>query len=383
MLDQVSVTAFSFDVLRRFPDAEAANLFAVDATDRLLLDEAADALTGPGRVAVIGDHYGALTLGAIAQHGVGFVRVHQDLLTSEQALEANAKLTGLSDRYQHHALGPELLDGATVVLVQSPKSLDGLREVAEAIAWHADPKVAVYVGGRVKHMTPAMNDVLGYSFESVRASLARQKSRVLIADTARRRLSPPTFPLREHHDDLGLWVGAHGEAFAGTKVDIGTRYLLSFLGQMGKRASQAVDLGCGTGILAAALARSRPELSMIATDQSSTAVASAAETMRANELADRVEIRRDNAMAGWPDRSTDLIVLNPPFHLGTTVDTSAAEALFEAAGRVLRPGGELWTVFNSHLTYQRPHGPLARSIGQTRVVGRNPKFTVTVSIRRG
>jgi 16S rRNA (guanine1207-N2)-methyltransferase len=383
MLDQVSVTAFSFDVLRRFPDAEAANLFAVDATDRLLLDEAADALTGAGRVAVIGDHYGALTLGAIAQHGVGFVRVHQDLLTSERALEANAMLTGLSDRYQHHALGPELLDGATVVLVQSPKSLDGLREVAEAIARHADPRVAVYVGGRVKHMTRAMNDVLGDSFESVRASLARQKSRVLIADTPRRRLSPPTFPLRELHDDLGLLVGAHGEAFAGTKVDIGTRYLLSFLGQMGKRASQAVDLGCGTGILAAALARSRPELSVIATDQSSTAVASAAETMRANGLADRVEIRRDNAMAGWPDGSTDLVMLNPPFHLGTTVDTSAAEALFEAAGRVLRPGGELWTVFNSHLTYQRPHGPLARSIGPTRVVGRNPKFTVTVSIRRG
>jgi 16S rRNA (guanine1207-N2)-methyltransferase len=377
------VTAFSFDVLRRFPDAEAANLFAVDATDRLLLDEAADALTGAGRVAVIGDHYGALTLGAIAQHGVGFVRVHQDLLTSERALEANAMLTGLSDRYQHHALGPELLDGATVVLVQSPKSLDGLREVAESIARHADPRVAVYVGGRVKHMTRAMNDVLGDSFESVRASLARQKSRVLIADTPRRQLSPPTFPLRELHDDLGLWVGAHGEAFAGTKVDIGTRYLLSFLGQMGKRASQAVDLGCGTGILAAALARSRPELSVIATDQSSTAVASAAETMRANGLADRVEIRRDNAMAGWPDGSTDLVMLNPPFHLGTTVDTSAAEALFEAAGRVLRPGGELWTVFNSHLTYQRPHGPLARSIGPTRVVGRNPKFTVTVSIRRG
>ncbi|MDQ1718546.1 MAG: rRNA (guanine1207-N2)-methyltransferase, partial [Pseudonocardiales bacterium] len=344
---------------------------------------AADALTGGGRVSVIGDHYGALTLGAIARHGVGFVRVHQDLLTSEQALDANAALTGLSDRYQHHALGPELLDGATVVLVQSPKSLDGLREVAEAIARHADPRVAVYVGGRVKHMTRAMNDVLGDSFESVRASLARQKSRVLIADTPRRRLSPPTFPLREFHDDLGLWVGAHGEAFAGTKVDIGTRYLLSFLGQMGKRASQAVDLGCGTGILAAALARSRPELSVIATDQSSTAVASAAETMRANGLADRVEIRRDNAMAGWPDGSTDLVMLNPPFHLGTTVDTSAAEALFEAAGRVLRPGGELWTVFNSHLTYQRPHGPLARSIGPTRVVGRNPKFTVTVSIRRG
>ena len=37
---------FSFDALRRFPDHEAPNLFAVDATDRLLLDEAAAALAG-------------------------------------------------------------------------------------------------------------------------------------------------------------------------------------------------------------------------------------------------------------------------------------------------------------------------------------------------
>jgi 16S rRNA (guanine1207-N2)-methyltransferase len=62
---------FSFDDLRRFPDVEAPNLFAVDASDRLILDEAADALAAaePGEVVVIGDRYGALTLGAAALHG--------------------------------------------------------------------------------------------------------------------------------------------------------------------------------------------------------------------------------------------------------------------------------------------------------------------------
>ena len=35
---------FDFADLRRRPDFEAANLVAVDATDRLLLDEAATAL---------------------------------------------------------------------------------------------------------------------------------------------------------------------------------------------------------------------------------------------------------------------------------------------------------------------------------------------------
>jgi 16S rRNA (guanine1207-N2)-methyltransferase len=52
--------------------------------------------------------------------------------------------------------------------------------------------------------------------------------------------------------------------------------------------------------------------------------------------------------------------------------------LFQGAGRVLKPKGQLWTVFNSHLPYQ---GQLTRAVGATRTIGRNPKFTVTVSTR--
>ena len=53
-------------LLRRHPDVEAANLQAWDATDSLLLDAAADLLTPDSTVAVIGDNYGALTLGLLA-----------------------------------------------------------------------------------------------------------------------------------------------------------------------------------------------------------------------------------------------------------------------------------------------------------------------------
>ena len=60
-----------FGRLRRDPDVEAPDLVAVDATDRLLLDEAAALLAacGPGEVVVVDDSYGALTLGAVALHG--------------------------------------------------------------------------------------------------------------------------------------------------------------------------------------------------------------------------------------------------------------------------------------------------------------------------
>ena len=56
-----------------------------------------------------------------------------------------------------------------------------------------------------------------------------------------------------------------------------------------------------------------------------------------------------------------------------------ARAIFEGAARVLRPGGELWTVFNSHLGHR---AVLERVVGPTRQVHRTSKFTVTASRRR-
>ena len=115
---------------------------------------------GPGEVAVVDDGYGALTLGAVALHGARDVRVAQDLLVGELALARNAERTGLTGTYRSVPLGPELATGARVVLVQAPKALDALREIAEVVAASAAPDVTVLVGGRVKHMTHAMNDVL-------------------------------------------------------------------------------------------------------------------------------------------------------------------------------------------------------------------------------
>ena len=63
----------------------------------------------------------------------------------------------------------------------------------------------------------------------------------------------------------------------------------------------------------------------------------------------------------------------------SAVVTTAADRLFAAAGRVLRPGGELWTVYNSALRHKPT---LTRLIGPTHVVDRTPKFTVTVSTAR-
>ena len=359
---------FSLDDLRRWPDFEAPELRAWDAADTLILDEATPLLSG-NTVTVIGDAYGAITLGAL-DRGAARVRVHQDSIAGELALRANG-----DGEYESMPLNAELVDGATLVLLRLPRSLDELDEIAALIAARASPEVVVIAGGRIKHMTRGMNEVLARHFGQLDVSLARQKSRLLIARLPK--LGALAEPRRRFDADLDLWIVATGGVFAGTGLDIGTRALLDVLDRVPSFQS-AIDVGCGTGILAAQLSRAHPGAAVLASDQSASAAASATLTMQANGL--DVRVTRDDAVSREPSGSADLVVLNPPFHTGAAVHSGVSTKLFEAAARVLRPGGELWTVWNSHLAYK----PMLRSlVGETREVARTAKFTVTASTRGG
>ncbi|MEE1620175.1 class I SAM-dependent methyltransferase [Zafaria sp. Z1313] len=374
---------FDPSFLRRWPDIEAPELQAHDAADRLLLGAAAErGLPGPGGLVVVNDHYGALTLGAAALGAAG-VRVHQDGLSGERALEENAGRAGApAADFAVLGLGPELFAGARLVLLQLPRSLDALDEVAGLAAEHGDQDLVLLAGGRVKHMNLAMNDVLGRHFGSVSAGLARQKARVLTATSPCSAAECPAsrFPLEAQYDaglSAPLRILARGGTFGGPRLDPGTRFLLPRLAEA-RPAATAVDLGCGNGTIAAFLALSRPGLRVRASDQSASAVSSTAATAEANGVADRIDVVRDDALSSLPDASQELVVLNPPFHVGNAVHAGIALKLIADAGRVLAPGGELWCVWNSHLRY-RPQ--LERLVGPTRQVDRNPKFTITVSTR--
>lgn len=396
--------------LRRAPDVEAPGLQAADAADRLILDEAASVLAGlaraaalDGTVSVIGDTHGALASSVASAHDATGVRVHQDAVLGERAILANAERLGLADAIRIESAAPELVRGARVVLLRLPRSLDALDELAELIAAHAAPDVVVIAGGRLKHMSTAMNEVLGRHFARLDVSHARQKSRVLIAREPRAASSAsaassapaasstsaalantpqlptaPRWPRTAHDDELELDVVAHGGVFAGATVDIGTRFLLAELAAATGLLTPAtvVDLACGTGIVAVELARRYPEARVIAADQSAAAVASAAQTAAANGLDGRIAVVRADGLEFAAEASVDLVALNPPFHAGAAVTTALAERLFADAARALAPGGRLVTVWNSHLRY-RPI--LERLVGPTRQVARNAKFTVTVS----
>ena len=324
---------------------------ALDAADRLLLDEAAGLIPG-ATVVVIGS--AALAAGA-RELGAAVVRVSDDSDASTEVLDA------------------VLRSGAQVVLLRLPKSLGALDRIARAVAADAGPDVVLVGAGRLKYMTRGMNDVLLRSFATLDVSLARQKSRVL---TARGPLAvSPVEPGRAYDSELGLWVVSIGGVFAGASVDIGTRAMLGAFDKL-PAFETAIDFGCGTGILAVALKRRAPQARVIASDLSADAIESAQATATANGV--DIEVVRERGLGTQPDASADLIVLNPPFHDGGAVSIDTAHEMFIEARRVLKPGGQLWTVWNSHLGYA---GALVRTVGPTTQISRNAKFTVTASTK--
>jgi 16S rRNA (guanine1207-N2)-methyltransferase len=111
--------------------------------------------------------------------------------------------------------------------------------------------------------------------------------------------------------DLELTSGSG--VFAHGRLDVGTAVLFRET-QPPRRGRVLLDLGCGYGVIAAALALSRPEAEVWAVDVNERAVLLAAENAQALGLADRVH-------ATTPDRvPADLVVdelwSNPPIRIG-------------------------------------------------------------------
>lgn len=360
----------------------------LDPVDRLALDEAADALatapTGsPLDLVVVGDRTGALTLAAARRFGVTSVRAFTDGIDAERLGDKLASAAPPCVRIGRHGLAPALVAGATLIVARLPKHLAELEELTALAATHAADGVRFVGAGRVKHLTRGMNDVLARGFTDVRGSLGRQKSRALHAAGPRRDHAIAPFPRWAAVPELGIDVAAHGGAFAGASLDIGARALIDALpgaldaaGSAPDAGGLAVDLGCGTGLLAIAIARARPRMRVIATDRSWAACASARATIERAGLAHRVEVVRDDAAASLSTGAADLVACNPPFHDGHGIDDDAALPLVRAAVRILRPGAPLVTVFNAHLPHRTT---LRRVVGPTWQLARTPKFVVTLS----
>ncbi|RUP86185.1 class I SAM-dependent methyltransferase [Dermabacter sp. HSID17554] len=375
-----------------------------DALDRLIVHDAAEnAPNVPGDILVLDDRSGALTAwacGWIEGRSRVFVRSVSRAHAAEARAaarrrgELNDRLLIAGDDSPALDLGSFLTEhnfSGSLALGRLPKSLAALEENARFLARHAhtmDREMTLVLGGATKHMTRSMNDALRAGFGEVRGLRGKGKFRSLYASAPGESVAPPL--ARRSAWSSGELV-AYGGVFSGAKADRGGEALaraattrIATATERGLAPLRVLDLGCGNGMLSLAMcetaARGGGKLSLTATDIDLDAVRSTRATLTPYSGQPGIDVRVawDDAAAGEPSESADLVLLNPPFHDGTRVDATLVEPLVESALRLLKPGGELLLVHNSHLRYR---ALLDRRFATTREVSRNRTFTVLSAMK--
>lgn len=150
--------------------------------------------------------------------------------------------------------------------------------------------------------------------------------------------------------------------FAKKGLDFGTRLLIETVDLTGR--VNVVDLGCGYGVVAAALAKVYPKTTWAMLDVNSRAV----ELARKNTqfLGVRRKVYQSDGFSEVPDMMADAVLLNPPIRAGKAV----VYRLFEEARDHLVEGGDFWIVIQKKHGAPSAKAKLEELFGNVRLVDR-------------
>lgn len=166
----------------------------------------------------------------------------------------------------------------------------------------------------------------------------------------------------------GLTIKTLPGVFSRDGLDVGSQLLLSTLTPHTK--GKVLDVGCGAGVLSAALASHSPKVRLTLCDVSAPAVEASRATLAANGL--EGEVFASNVFSEVKGRF-DMIISNPPFHDGMQTSLDAAQTLIRDAVRHLNSGGELRIVANAFLPYPKI---LDETFGFHEVIAQTGRFKV-------
>jgi len=140
-----------------------------------------------------------------------------------------------------------------------------------------------------------------------------------------------------------------------------------------------LELGCGYGVvgITAALLSGTGMATLV--DVDAEAVRSARRSAAANGLEERVDVHASDGIAMIEDRTFDVVVTNPPFHLEKGTNLAIPSQFIRDAARALKPGGRLYLVANRTLPYERW---LEAAFGSFEVARNGKEFKVLTALAR-
>lgn len=354
----------------------------IEAAQNLLAEEAH--VADGARVLVLESGAGALAVLAARQGGDVFA-CDGSLLAARMTRATLAANDVNGTVFDAAAPPANLADTFDVAILTIPKGRAYTRTLLAGAARALKPGGRLYLAGPnaagAKAIVQDAAEILG------RCTTVRTKARNRVAIGVRLATShsgstlevaPPGERYHEFEvDGLGLF-GTPG-VFSWEGLDDGTACLLNTLDAALCEGQRVLDVGCGAGVVGLTAARlGAAAVDMV--DASWLAVDCAQQGIMANRFTESCRAWASDLYSDVEEAPYDLILSNPPFHVGHAVEMESSTALITGAHDRLRQGGRLRIVANLFLPYDR----LLRKVfgaGSVRLVYEDTRYRVLEAVR--
>jgi 16S rRNA (guanine1207-N2)-methyltransferase len=300
-----------------------------------------------------------------ALHGAGAVHLlDRNVLNADAAARTIAE-NGATNAEVHLAHGTSSLSAdlrADVVAIRIPRERLALQQLVVDAFRRLRMGGSCYVAGATNEGIKTAAGIIERIFGSER-TLDRDSGHRLLVATKRAEspggaddLASPYLDPEVFHEfdallrDRTVRVFTRPGVFSWNHLDEATAILS---GVMDVRPGENVlDIGCGAGALGTLAGLLSGDARVLMLDADVEAVRSARRTADAAGL-QNAEVRTSDVGAAVQGERFDVVVSNPPFHVGKATDLEVPMQFIADAHAALRDGGRMYLVANRTLPYER------------------------------